>query len=270
MHRLPDLTMLPALWAYRGFVWSSVAREFSGRYRESLLGAFWSIANPLTMIVIYTLIFSKMMRAGLPGHEQTPFAFSIYLCAGVIPWNLFAEMLGRLSNVFLEHGNLIKKSNFPRICLPAIVTLSSLVNFVIVLAIYLIFLIIIGHWPGWLLLALIPLLVLQLLFTIGLGVFLGTLNVFFRDVGQFTSVILQFWFWLTPIVYTTKILPEGVRDVMRFNPLQPLMVAYQTIYLDRQLPDFSSLLPLLVLTLAFLVLGAHFFLSRVGELVDEL
>ena len=145
---MPGLPMLKALWAYRSFVWSSVLREFHGKYRESLLGAFWSVANPLTMIVIYTVVFGQLMRPKLAGHEETPFAFSIYLCAGVITWGLFAEMLGRLNNVFLEHGNLIKKSNFPRICLPAIVAASALVNFGIVFGLYLVFLALIGHWPG--------------------------------------------------------------------------------------------------------------------------
>lgn len=262
--------MLKALWAYRSFVWSSVLREFQGKYRESLLGAFWSVANPLAMIVIYTVVFGQLMRPQLSGHEQIPFAFSIYLCAGVITWGLFTEMLGRLNNVFLEHGNLIKKSNFPRICLPAIVAVSALVNFSIVFALYLAFLALIGHWPGRALLAMVPLLTLQVLFTLGLGIFLGTLNVFFRDVGQLTSIALQFWFWLTPIVYVLDALPEVVRGVLRYNPLQPLMAAYQTVFLHQRLPDFASLFPLAALTLFFLLLGARFFLSRVGELVDEL
>lgn len=267
---MPGFVMLRALWAYRGFVLSSVLREFNGKYRESLLGAFWSVANPLTMIVIYTVIFGQLMRPTLPGQENTPFAFSIYLCAGVITWGLFAEMLGRLNNVFLEHGNLIKKSNFPRICLPAIVALSALINFGIVLGLYLVFLALIGHWPGWTLLALVPLLALQLLFTLGLGIFLGTLNVFFRDVGQLTGVVLQFWFWLTPIVYTLPALPENARNVLQFNPLQPLMAAYQQLFLGKAWPDFAALLPLIMLTVFFLLLGGRFFLARVGELVDEL
>ena len=210
------------------------------------------------------------MRPTLAGHEKTAFAFSIYLCAGVITWNLFSEMLSRLNNVFLEHGNLIKKANFPRICLPAIVTVSALLNFVIVFTLYLLFLTLIGHWPGMPILSMIPLVALQVLFTLGLGVFLGTLNVFFRDVGQFTGIVVQFWFWLTPIVYTFSSLPEGARNAFRFNPMVPLIGAYQTIFLDKAWPDFGSLLPLVVLTGAFLLMGAAFFLSRVGELVDEL
>lgn len=262
--------MFKALWAYRSFVLNSVWREFSGKYRESLLGAFWSVANPLAMIVIYTVVFAQLMRPSLGGHEKTPFAFSIFLCAGVITWGLFAEMLGRLNGVFLDNSNLIKKSNFPRICLPAIVALSALLNFSIVFALYLGFLALIGHWPGWVLVAVVPLLLLQILFALGLGVFLGTLNVFFRDVGQFTGVFLQFWFWLTPIVYVFGALPAEVQDLLQYNPMQSLMSAYQKIFLDQQWPEMASLLPLLVLTLAFLGIGAYFFMSRVGELVDEL
>ncbi|QIL70099.1 ABC transporter permease [Diaphorobacter sp. HDW4B] len=245
-------------------------REFHGRYRESLLGAFWSVVNPLTMIIIYTVIFGQLMRPTLPGHESTPFAFSIYLCAGVITWNLFSEMLGRLNNVFLENGNMIKKSNFPRACLPVIVTVSALINFGIIFAIYLAFLVVIGHWPGWALLSLIPLLVLQLLFTLGLGVLLGTINVFFRDVGQLTGVVLQFWFWLTPIVYTMGSLPAGAQKAFQYNPLQPLISGYQQIFLDGTVPDFAKLLPLTLITFMLLILAARFFMKRVGELVDEL
>ena len=175
-----------------------------------------------------------------------------------------------MNSVFLEHGNLIKKANFPRICLPTIVVFSALINFGILLGIYLFFLVIIGHWPGWPILSILPLLVLQLLFTIGLGVALGTLNVFFRDVGQITGVVLQFWFWLTPIVYTLQALPESARGFMRFNPLLPLIGAWQTVFLDRSWPDFTPLLPLAMLTLLMLWLGAWLFLDRVGELVDEL
>lgn len=262
--------MFRSLWQYRSFIWGSVLREFNGKYRESLFGAFWAVAGPLTMIVIYTIVFAQIMRPTLPGHENTPFAFSIFLCAGVIAWGLFAEILGRMNDVFLENGNLIKKATFPRICLPTIVVLSALINFGILFAIYLLFLVILDHWPGWPIISIIPILLLQLLFTIGLGVGLGTLNVFFRDVGQITGVVLQFWFWLTPIVYTLQALPEGVKSFIEFNPLLPLIRGWQTVFLDRAWPDFTSLFPLVILTLLMLWFGAWIFLGRVGELVDEL
>ena len=270
---MPGLPMLKALWAYRNFVWSSVLREFHGKYRESLLGAFWSVANPLAMIVIYTVVFGQLMRPKLAGHEDTPFAFSIYLCAGVITWGLFGEMLGRLNNVFLEHGNLIKKSNFPRICLPAIVVASALVNFGIVFGLYLAFLALIGHWPGWLLLAVLPLLVLQVLFALGLGIFLGTLNVFFRDVGQLTGIVLQFWFWLTPIVYPATVLPAWAQGWAWLNPFAVFVHHYQQVFVYAQLPGRTAWLALGGMAVAgtLLLLGGwRVYQQRAPEMADEL
>lgn len=265
-----DMGMFRALWSFRGFVLGSVQREFNGKYRESLLGAFWSVANPLAMILVYTVVFGQLMRPSLAGHEGKPFAFSIYLCAGLIAWGLFAEMLNRLNNVFLEHGNLIKKANFPRVCLPAIVTLSALLNFSIVFSLYLLFLVLVGEWPGWPILAIVPLILLQVMFTLGLGIFLGTLNVFFRDIGQLTGIVLQFWFWLTPIVYTLTTLPKVAQNLIHFNPMLPLIDAYQTLFLTHQWPKWTALAPLALITLSLLFLGGWFFLSRVGEMVDEL
>lgn len=264
------MLMIKALWSYRAFVVASVSREFHSRYRESLFGALWAVGNPLTMITIYTVIFGSIMGATLPGQEVVPFAFSIYLCSGLITWILFSEMLTRLVGVFLEQSNLIKKANFPRVCLPAIVTLSSLINFSIIFLLFIVFLIGIGHWPGMPLLAVVPLLILQICFTVGLGILLGTLNVFFRDVGQFTGIALQFWFWLTPIVYTLSAVPESVGYWLQFNPMLPVATAYQTIFLLKTWPDFHTLIGFALISLLLMGLGGVFFLRQVGELVDEL
>jgi lipopolysaccharide transport system permease protein len=108
--------MLSILWAYRGFILGSVNREFQLKYRNSLLGAAWTVINPLAMIVVYTVIFSQVMRAKLPGVDHG-FAYSIYLCAGSLTWGLFAEIVGRGQNIFIENANLLKKISFPRMCL---------------------------------------------------------------------------------------------------------------------------------------------------------
>jgi lipopolysaccharide transport system permease protein len=179
-------------------------------------------------------------------------------------------MLTRLSTVFLDNSTLIKKTAFPRICLPAIVTGTAMVNFGIILSLYLGFLVWVGHLPGTAFLAVIPLICLQILFALGLGILLGTANVFFRDVAQFVGVLLQFWFWLTPIVYPAEIVPERFQMLLALNPLKPLMMAYQRIFLDQQWPDFASLLPLSLVTVGLLAFGLWFFLRRAGELVDEL
>ena len=262
--------MFAALWTYRHFIFSSIKRDFESRYRASLLGAFWIVAQPLTMIVIYTVVFGELMQAGLPGYEQTPFAFSIYLCAGIIFWGLHAEILSRMTTVFVDHANLIKKTAFPRVCLPAIVAGTALVNLAVILSLFFGFLLWINSWPGLVVLAVVPILFLQMMLSMGLGLLLGTLHVFFRDVGQFVSILLQFWFWLTPIVYPLQIVPERFAAWLALNPMQPLMAAYQDIFLARAAPDYSSLHATLWLAIVLLLLGAWLFLRHAHELVDEL
>jgi lipopolysaccharide transport system permease protein len=261
--------MLGGIWRYRGFISGSVKREFHAKYRNSLLGAAWAILHPLALIVVYTVIFSQVMGNRLKGVD-TAFAYSIYLCAGLLTWGLFAEITGRSQTVFLEHANLLKKLQFPRICLPIVVVLNALVNFAIIFSLFIVFLLLSGTFPGWIFLAVIPVLLLQVLFSIGLGMTLGVLNVFFRDVGQFFGIALQFWFWFTPIVYPASTLPDGVRDWLVWNPMAAVMAAYQGIFVAHSAPQWGTLLPVTVLALLLCALGLQLFRKRAGEMVDEL
>lgn len=258
------------IWNYRSFILGSVKREFQAKYRNSILGAAWTVLNPLAMIVVYTVIFAQVMKAKLPGVDST-FAYSIYLCSGVLTWGLFAEIVGRGQIVFLENANLLKKLSFPRICLPIITVLNAGVNFGIVASLFMAFLLFSGNFPGWVIFAAIPVIILQVTFAIGLGVLLGVLNVFFRDVGQFFGIFIQFWFWFTPVVYSVNILPENISKYISYwNPMAPIVGAYQAIFVSSQLPQWGTLLIPLLLSIVFCVLAARIFRKRAGEMVDEL
>lgn len=261
--------MLKSLWAYRGFIFGSIKREFQSKYRNSLLGAAWTVINPLAMIIVYTVIFSQLMRAKLPGIDNT-FAYSIYLCAGVLTWGLFAEIVGRAQNTFLEHANLLKKLSFPRLCLPVTVVANALLNFAIVFGLFTLFLLISGNFPGLVYLAFLPVLAILVAFAIGLGISLGVLNVFFRDVGQLFGIVIQFWFWLTPIVYPITVLPERVRVLMSYNPMANLIGAFQGILVTGQWPVWQSLLPVTIIAVAMCAFGMRLFRKHAGEMVDEL
>jgi lipopolysaccharide transport system permease protein len=263
------MSLVSAIWAYRGFIRGSVKREFQIKYRNSLLGAAWNVINPLAMIVVYTVIFAQLMRAKLPGLEST-FAYSIYLCAGVLTWGLFAEITGRAQNTFLENANLLKKLNFPRICLPVVVVANAALNFSIIFGMFTLFLVVSGNFPGLAYLAVLPLLAILSVFAIGLGMTLGVLNVFFRDVGQFFGIFLQFWFWLTPIVYPVNILPEGVQKILAYNPMAPLIAAFQGVLVSGQWPQWASMLYPVVVAVLLCLLGMHLYLNHAGDMVDEL
>lgn len=261
--------MLRDLWSYRGFIYGAVRREFQSRYLRTQFGMFWVVAHPLALILIYTLIFAEIMRPSLPGHDSA-FAFSVYLCSGVITWGLFSEMLGRSVNIFVENAGLLKKVSFPKLCLPIIVVLSSWVHFAVVMGIFLVVLAFIGSFPGWVVLAFVPVVLIQTCLAVGLGILLATINTFYRDVAQAVGVVLQFWFWLTPIVYAPAIIPEKAQAVLAWNPIWPLIRAYQGIFLDAKLPDWSSMVYPTTLALALIVLGIFAFHRLQGEIADEI
>lgn len=263
------MSYLQAVWAYRGFVLGSVKREFQLKYRNSLLGAAWTVLQPLAMIVVYTVIFSQVMRAKLPGVEHA-FGYSIYLCAGILTWGLFAEITTRSQNMFLDNANLLKKLSFPRLCLPVTVVASGVLNFVIVFGLFTMFLVITGHFPGLAYAALLPLLALLVLFAAGLGMVLGVLNVFFRDVGHFFGIFVTFWFWLTPIVYPSSILPESVQPWMALNPMAPIMSAMQDVLVRGDWPQWRALVYPVTLALLLCGIGLRLFRRHAGEMVDEL
>ena len=247
----------------------SVRREFQLKYRGSMLGIAWTVLQPLAMIIVYTVIFSEVMKAKLPGVEGS-FAYSIHLCAGLLTWGLFAEIVQRGQSVFLDNANLLKKINFPRLTLPLIVVSSALLNFAIIFGLFLLFLLISGNLPGISIVAIIPLLVVQVLFAVGLGVALGVLNVFFRDVGQLSGVLMQFWFWATPVVYPVSILPDWAQTWMQFNPMYHLIKGYQDIFVVHQWPEWKSLAVVTGLSVLLAVFALHLFRKRAGEIVDEL
>jgi lipopolysaccharide transport system permease protein len=256
-------------WHFRHFILAAVQREFQVRYTNAILGGLWAIAQPLALIMVYTVVFSQVMRMKLPGIPDD-FAFSIYLCAGVLTWGYFSEMVSRLLLVFTDNAQWLKKLRFPKQSLIAIVVLSASLNFAIIFSLFVGFLILTKHFPGWVFLALFPLFALQILLSIGLGVTLAIINVFFRDVGQFMAIALQFWFWLTPIVYPIAALPKYAQQIVALNPMTPLMGAYQDVLVYARAPNWIELLPLLLASLALIACALYLYRQHATDILDEL
>lgn len=264
---MPD--SIRELWRYRRFVLGSVAREFRSRYSRTVFGAAWLLLSPFAMIAVYTIVFSQLMRGSIEG-ATGPFSYSIFLCAGLLPWQWFSELLGRMVGLFVDNGALIRKNRLPHSALISIAVLSSAVNFALSFGLFLAFLAAIGRFPGITLFALVPLLVLQCAFASSLGLILALLNVFFRDVGQTTSLVLQFWFWFTPIIYPLASLPETIRPMLEWNPMLPLVQSYQSILSGSGMPDWRSLSGLIGLITAQVILGFWLWKKAHGQMIDEL
>ena len=210
--------LLRSLWQYRHFVLSSIRNEFISRFARSKLGGLWMIINPLSQVAIYALILSNVLAAKLPGIESK-FAYAIYLMAGLLAWTLFNEIISRCLTLFIEKGNLMKKMHFPRITLPAIVVGSGLVNNGLVFIAMIVIFLLLGHQFGMVMFWLLPLTILLTVFALGVGLILGVMNVFVRDLTQAVPIVLQVWFWFTPIVYPSNIIPESYRYLLNLNPM---------------------------------------------------
>ncbi len=263
------LSIFAHLNAYRGFVLGSVKREFQAKYQNSLLGVIWVVANPLAMVIVYTVIFSGVMKAKLPGISGE-FSYGIYICSGILAWGFFSEIVLRSQNIFLDNANLIKKISFPKICLPTIILLVATANFIIIFGIFTIFLIISGNFPGFVFLCIVPILILQTLLSLGIGMTLGVLNVFFRDIGQFFGIFMQFWFWLTPIVYPKEIIPYKAQFLLDLNPMSGIIEAYHDILVFGKAPQIETLTYTALTALLFLWVGLYLFRSKSPEMVDEI
>lgn len=261
------------LWRYRGLVVGSVWRELRAQSLGSLLGAAWLVLQPAAMVALYTLVFARVMGARLPGSEEGGFAYSVYLCAGLLPWQWWADSLQRLQGVFVRHGNLLKKAAFPRLTLVAVELGVSGAQFALVMGVFMLFWLASGMFTGWAVLAVLPALAVQLLLMTGLGVWLGVLHVFFRDVGQLLSVGLVFWFWLTPIVYPLQVLPAWAQQLVLFNPVTTLVQFYQAGVYGGHWPSpqqWLRLAAVAVLAVAMLALAWRTYRTRAAEMVDEL
>jgi lipopolysaccharide transport system permease protein len=257
------------LWAYRHYIGSAVALEIRARFARSRVAGFWLVAQPLIQVAIYATILSSVLQAKLPA-SGNKYSYAIYLLAGTSAWGLFSEVLNRSLNVFIEHANTLKKVVFPRICLPAIVVVSAGFNYLLLLAASLAGVVLLQGGVGWSMLALVPLTLLVAAFSAGLGLFLGTLNVFMRDIGQVMGVLLQLWFWFTPIVYPVSIVPQQFFSWMHLNPMLPVVQAYQNIFLFNQPPDWLSLVPTAVIAMLVLGLALATFRRAAPDMVDVL
>ncbi len=258
-----------AVWNYRYFILSSIKTEFYSRFARSKLGAFWMVLHPLAQVLIFALILSQIMTAKLPGVE-TQYAYPVYLLAGMLGWSLFSEILSNLLTVFIDNGNLLKKMAFPKLALPLITIGSALVNFILLLLMMFVVFAFLGHMPlhalYWL-----PLLVLITIgISVGVGLMLGTINVFIRDVGQFMTIIMQFWFWLTPIVYMPTIIPEKYHGLLMANPMTGIIMGYQNILVYDKAPDAELLIYPSILAVIAMVLALIIFRKASEEMADVL
>ena len=254
---------------FRGFIRAIIARELRARVWATQLGPLWIVIQPALTIFIYSLVFSRIMPTRLPG-TQDAYAYAIYLTSGILMWNLFTEVITRGAGMFVANAGYIKHFRFPKVCLPIVIVGVSLVDFVFLLMCFAAGLLALGHFPGWAILAVLPLTLVHVVLTIAIAVLLGTINVFYRDVEQALPNVLQLTFWLTPIVYVPDVLPDAARAVLRVNPLWPIVEGYHDIFFRHAIPDWTTLAYPLAVAVVFSALAVFAFRRLRNDMVEVL
>jgi lipopolysaccharide transport system permease protein len=257
-------------WRYRDFILSSIRAEIRARFVRSRLGGLWMIIHPLAQAAIYALVLAGIMAAKLPGLANDRFAYALYVLSGMVGWSLFSDLVSRCLTLFIDNGNLLKKMPFPRICLPLIVAGSALLNNLLLFAVVIAVFALSGHVPGTQIVWVPALMLLTLAVGLGIGLLLGVVNVFVRDVGQVVPVVLQFGFWLAPIAYTPEIVPPSMHRVLYLNPMTPIVQGYQDALVFNRVPDVADLAVLAVAALILLGASLSLFRRASPEMADVL
>ena len=238
------------IYEYREMLRNSVRKELRSRYKGSVLGFMWTFINPLLMLIVYSIIFSRVMKVVVPGCSYTLFLF-----VGLIPWTYFSTALQQSTTIIVANSNLIKKVYFPRLILPLTVTLTGLINmlitFIIVFAA-----VVLSRMPVTLLYFYLPLVaIIQTLLVFAFSMIFAAVTVYLRDLEHIMSVAIMAWFYLTPIVYTAEYIPQDIFNLFKMNPMMVLVDSYRDIFLFARIPDFTALTYVLMLAVILLFIG---------------
>ena len=272
------------VWNSGELLWNLTQREVRGKYKRTALGQLWSLANPIAAIIVYTFIFSVVFQ--VPAQVGEPSGldnYALWLVCGLLPWMFFNSTVTVGVRSIVDNANLVQKVYFPRLVLPLSLTAAGLVNWTFEMTVLVIALSIFGAFVlPWLPLVIVFMLLLAV-FVSGLSMILAVANVFFRDLAYLLTVILQFWFYLTPILYPLSLVqaqsdkwggllgtPVTLEMLYRLNPLEPFVAIFRALLYHNTFPELSSVLVAAVWAVAAFAAGLWYFTKtekRLAELI---
>jgi ABC-2 type transport system permease protein len=256
--------MVRSLYHYRELLRNLVLKDLKLKYRGSVFGFLWSLANPLLMTVVYTIAFTFIMQL-----RSATFVF--YLMLGLLSWTFFANSATMSTGAVIDNAGLLKSVRFPRAILPVATVLFNLAQYLLTVSVFL---------PAMMLWYSVPLsapmllfpvfVVLQAFFTVGIALLLSTGTAFFRDIRHLLEVGLAVVFWMTPVLYELRQVPERLQLLILLSPVSPFVVAYQQLFFYRQWPTGDVWLAATTYALGAFVVGAIVFVGFEDRLMEQL
>jgi lipopolysaccharide transport system permease protein len=262
-----EVNELRLLFRHRQLIAALTARDLKARYRGSLLGFFWSLANPLLLLAVYTLVFTKFFP------QQVVQPYPLFLFSGILPWTFFSAATLESTGSISSNAALIKKVMFPAEALPLVVVLSHLVHFALAIPILIAAILVFAAMGQFTLNATIlvaPLLMLlQTIFVAGIAMTVSSASVLFRDLRDIVANLMQLGFFVTPILYLIdNIGSRPIRAMLRLNPMTPFVVAYQDVFFFGRLPNLSDTALMLFYAMASVLMG-FFVFDRLRDTLAE-
>jgi ABC-type polysaccharide/polyol phosphate export permease len=245
---------LAELGRFRDLLWLWTQREVRVRYKQSLLGIAWAVLQPLALMAIFTLVFSRLLRV-----DTGDIPYPVFSYVALVPWTFFATSLAFGVASLVNNMNLVTKIYFPREILPLASVGAAFVDFLISAVLLAGLMLIYGVRPGWTALWVVPLLALQIALTIAVVLLGSALLVFFRDVRFVVPLLTQVWMYATPVVYPIELVPEQFQALYFLNPMAGIVDGYRRVLLEGQLPRLDALALGAAVSLTLLVIGYLFF-----------
>jgi len=278
------MNYLKEVWGSRELLFNLTSREVRGKYKRTIFGQLWSLANPLALMLIYTLVFGIIFKSNPePGSPSGLNVFALWLLCGLLPWTFFANVVNTASGSLVGNANLIQKVSFSRIVLPLSTVGSSAYNWAFEMAVLVIALSIAGGFVlPWLPLVLVAMALLAI-FAAGVGLLFSIANVYFRDTQYLLSIVLQLWIYLSPIIYPTTLVigkskeiggllgtPITLADLYELNPMVHFVALFRQLMYDNRWPDPSEWVVCLAWAVVALFVGAVVFRRNERKLAEAL
>ncbi|MCG8553307.1 MAG: ABC transporter permease [Desulfobacterales bacterium] len=260
----PAGNVLKDVWHYRHLFYFLAWRDILVRYKQTLAGVAWGVIKPLSTMAVFTFVFGKL--ANLPS-GQAP--YGVMVLAALLPWQFFTNILFSTGNSLVSNTSLVSKVYFPRVIIPMAAVVVAVADFLIAFALLFGMMLVYGVWPGMTILLLPGFMAIAVLTSLGTGLFVAALNVKYRDFTHLMPFILQFGLYLSPVGYSSSLVPDGWRFIYSLNPMVGVIDGFRWVLLgEKALVYWPGLFISVVLSVAIFIFGLKFFIRNEREFAD--
>ena len=258
------MKLLKELYAYREMIFSLVRRDLKGRYKGSALGFLWTFINPLLQLLVYTFVFSTVMRMGIENYY-------LFLFVALVPWIFFSTSVSGGSSCIWAQQDMVKKIYFPREVLPIAFVTSQFVNMLLSFLVIFAVLLFSGRTLNPLGLLCLPVIMLvEYLLALGMAMMTSAITVYIRDLEYILGIVTMAWQFLSPVMYSVEMVPEELKSLFYMNPMTPVIIAYRDVLYYGEVPELGTLLHAVGVGAGLLIVGTLLFGKLKKHFAEEM